>query len=105
MSADRLTWQAARDRSGGDYVTYNIYASRDYPVDWSKAENIIAQRVSRLSVNIPHGGQSLNYAVTAVDRFGNESNPVFSLVATKPLRKINFRELIIGRLKKKGNRH
>jgi len=105
MSADRLTWQAARDRSGCDYVTYNIYASRDYPVDWSKAENIIAQRVRRLSVNIPHGGQSLNYAVTAVDRFGNESNPVFSLVATKPLRKINFRELIIGRLKKKGNRH
>jgi uncharacterized lipoprotein YddW (UPF0748 family) len=101
MSTDRLSWQAAKDRSGCDYITYNIYASQDYPVDWSKAENIIAQRVRKLSVNVPHGGQSLNYAVTAVDRYGNESTPLFSIAASQRARKIDFRELIIGRNNKK----
>ena len=100
MSIDRLSWQAARDRSGGDYITYNIYASQDYPVDWSKAENIIAQRVRKQSLAVPHGGQALNYAVTAVDRYGNESTPVFSVAAFQRARKIDFRSLIIGKKRK-----
>jgi hypothetical protein len=101
MTADRLSWQEAKDRSGSDYLTYIIYASQDYPVDCSKAENIIAQRVRKHSMTIPHGGQTLNYAITAVDRYGNESIPVFTIGTSQRPRKMDFRELIIGSRKHK----
>ena len=101
MTADRLIWRGARDRSGGDYLLYNIYASPDYPVDIEKAEYLVASRLKGEWLSIPHNGRSLNYAVTAMDRFGNESSPVYtpSISYTKP--KIDFRELIMGKPKPK----
>ncbi len=73
---DMLTWSGARDRSDGPYLLYNIYASREKPVDTNNPENLIATRYLRQQLTIPRQGikgQPLHYAVTATDRYGNES--------------------------------
>ena len=73
---DKLSWQEADDRSDGPYLVYNIYASTTYPVDVTKAENLIATRHLWRSINVPkHQGQWY-YAVTAQDRYGNEGPAV-----------------------------
>lgn len=58
-------------------VYFNIYGSNIYPVDVTKAENLLAQRIPHTSYQI--AGRAFTksfYAVTATDRFGNESEPV-----------------------------
>lgn len=73
---DMLTWSGARDRSDGPYLLYNIYASREKPVDTNNPENLIATRYLWQQLTIPRQGikgQPLHYAVTATDRYGNES--------------------------------
>ena len=53
-------------------LVFNVYASEQYPVDISKSENLIAARLteSNLMIDLKH---PVNYAVTAQDRYGNES--------------------------------
>ena len=72
---DRLTWSGAQDRSDGPYLIYNIYASTTYPVDITKAENLVAMRYLWQHLTIPRRADlpQLHYAVTAQDRYGNES--------------------------------
>lgn len=102
MINDWLSWNGARDHSGADYLLYNIYASERYPVDVSDARNLIATRYRNQSLNIPHKGRQLHYAVTAVDRYGNESTPVYSRnTVGKPSKPLNFRYLIMGNSLKK----
>ena len=101
MTVDRLVWNGARDLSGGDYLLYNIYASTDYPVDTEKSETLIATRLRGESLSIPHNGRALNYAVTAMDRYGNESSPVYTKEAPRTQPKVDFRELIMGKPKAK----
>ena len=99
---DKLSWYPARDRSGADYLLYNIYASETYPVDVTNGANLIAIRQRTCSLNVPHKGKTLHYAVTATDRYGNESKPLFSLNPAGKVRKpYNFRELILGKSLKK----
>ena len=69
---DRLSWQEAEDRSNGPYLIYNIYASDSYPVDVTKAENLIATRYLWKNISIPKTQRQWYYAVTAQDRYGNE---------------------------------
>jgi hypothetical protein len=102
MTADRLVWHGAKDQSGGNYLLYHVYASTDYPVNTDKAENLIATRLRGESISVPHNGRSLNYAVTAVDRFGNESSPVCTIETAHSQPKVDFRELIMGKPKPKG---
>lgn len=80
--SDRLSWGGAKDMSTGPYLTYNIYASETYPVDIADARNILAANLRDSNATIPLAaeGAFVNYAVTAVDRFGNESLPL----CTKP---------------------
>ena len=75
---DQLTWSGAVDCSDGPYLLYNVYASTETPVDVSKAENLIATRhlSCLLSVRRKDNHPPLYYAVTALDRYGNESTPV-----------------------------
>ena len=102
MTADQLSWNGAKDNSGGDYLFYNIYASDTYPVDIDNAANLIATRQRGESLSIPHGGHALNYAVTAMDRYGNESRATFTPAASQGNhRKIDFRSLIMGKPKVK----
>ena len=102
MTADRLAWNGARDNSGGDYLLYNIYASDTYPVNTDDAANLIAIRQKGEQVTIPHGGRTLNYAVTAMDRYGNESRAAFTPATHQRIQsKIDFRSLIMGKPKAK----
>ena len=102
MTHDFLSWNKARDLSGGDYLLYNIYASEQYPVDVTDARNLIVTRCKQMSVSIPHKGRSLNYAVTATDRYGNESSPTGSISTNGKMPKnIDFRQLIMGNSLKK----
>ena len=100
---DRLTWYGARDLSGADYLLYNIYASDTWPVDTQDPRNLVASRYRYQSLTVPHHGHSLYYAVTATDRYGNESAPktVQDLVRPRPNSRIDFRSLIVGKQTKK----
>ena len=78
---DKLSWYGARDNSDGPYLLYNIYASSDVIVDTDNPANLIATRHPWSSLLIPHTAvykrHGLHYAVTAVDRYGNESRPIY----------------------------
>lgn len=79
--ADRLEWSGACDMSTGDYLTYNIYRSSVYPVDVNDARNLVAVRRRAADIVIPRStlnADMYHYAVTAMDRFGNESLPVMT---------------------------
>lgn len=105
MTADKLSWGSAQDRSGSDYLLYNVYASDTYPVDTEDAANLIAIRYSGQAVVVPHGGRTLHYAVTAIDRYGLESAAVSSQnTLAQPRRKVDFRQLIMGKSPKKNKR-
>lgn len=73
---EELSWLPSADNNGGG-IRYNVYASREWPVDASKAENLIASslyearfRYNRLAA------LGYYFAVTAMDRCGNESEAV-----------------------------
>ena len=78
-SRDRLSWSGATDRSGAPNILYNIYASTTADVDVSEPRNLIATRLTATTLNVPHtNGQTVYYAVTALDRYGNESAPAYT---------------------------
>ncbi len=72
LDGQRLTWSGATDPSGAPYLLYNVYASKDYPVDISRAENLMATRRTATSLLVP-STTGMNYAVTAMNRYGQES--------------------------------
>jgi uncharacterized lipoprotein YddW (UPF0748 family) len=77
QTADRLSWSGASDRSRSPYLLYNVYASTAPNVDISEPRNLVATRMRTKQISIPHTkGQILYYAVTALDRYGNESTAV-----------------------------
>ena len=97
-TADVLTWQGTRSQSDDNYLLYNVYASDSYPVDTNDPACLIATRLQGQSLTIPHQGHSLNYAITATDRYGRESSPSFSTKAVSSDRSpIDFRQLIMGK--------
>lgn len=74
----RLTWSASTDNTPGKQPYYVIYASDQYPVDVEDPRNIVAKRVmgTNYSYNPVYPEKNKSYfAVTAVDRYGNESLP------------------------------
>ena len=101
MTMDALSWSSGRDLAGGDYLLYNVYASETYPVDINDSRNLIAVRQRNTSLRVNHGGKTFNYAITATDRYGNESRPLMTVkAAEKSRRPINIRQLIVGRSSK-----
>ncbi len=103
MTADRLIWQQAVDNSGADYLLYNVYASESLPVDISNPENLIATRQRELNITVPHKGRTLYYAVTAMNRYGMESEAVAipSSATAGPGKPLDFRALMMGNKLKK----
>ena len=65
---NRMCWQASERGN-----VYNVYASTNYPVDITKAENLVATRLQQNSLLIR---KNMNYAVTTQDRFGQESDAI-----------------------------
>ena len=86
IGGDNLTWSGAIDRSDGNYLLYNVYASSEEPVDITRTENLIAIRkeATQLSIRRKAGKPLLHYAVTALDRYGNESEPIRWVEKSKP---------------------
>ncbi len=71
-----ISWQYDSPVADGKWRTiyFNVYGSNTYPVDVSKADNLLAQRLSDSSYVV--AGRALKkhyFAVTAIDRYGNES--------------------------------
>lgn len=74
-----LHWTAATDNTPGATVRYNLYASKSNPVNTSTPSNIITADLygTSFTYDIPTDDSPfLHFAITAVDRFGNESKPV-----------------------------
>lgn len=89
----KLSWQAVNAA-----VKYNLYASNVYPVDVTKGSNLLATYLSEtMFMHDVTKGRSLAayYAVTAIDRYGNESEP---LALVKPeledLDKLNKQQVL-----------
>lgn len=79
---DVIEWNAGTDRSRSPYLTYNVYASSDYPVDTDDAANIVACRLYDLRMAVKNEkSRPRYYAVTAVDRYGNESAALQTVVS------------------------
>ena len=76
---DRLQWSGATDPSRSPYLLYNIYASTTPHVDVNEPRNLIVTRLMATQLNVPHtNGQTVYYAVCAMDRYGNESLPAYT---------------------------
>ena len=89
QTADRLSWSGARDHSQSPYLLYNVYASTIPGVDISEPRNLVITRLQAEKITIPHTkGQTLYYAVTAIDRYGNESQAVQLPASPKPPRMV-----------------
>ena len=76
-----LSWQS--EEASPRSTLYNIYASRTWPVDIDDARNIIATRLTDRYITLTPKGNFF-YAVTAVDRYGNESKPLQSVEREMP---------------------
>ena len=73
-----LSWQPA----DSDTYLYNIYMSDNSSNGIHSPENMIAVRTAEKQIQIPpqHNLFDIQYAVTAIDRYGNESEPsVFTI--------------------------
>lgn len=73
-----INWWGATDHSYAPYLMYNVYASDRYPVDISDARNLVATRLRNTHIIVKQEDGSHYYAVTAVDRYGNESAAIQS---------------------------
>ena len=74
-----LTWQASADNDRRNAPAYVVYASDSLPVDTRRAEHIVAAGVRDTTyVYAPAlpWERRRYFAVTAIDRYGNESAPV-----------------------------
>jgi len=84
--ADRLSWDGATDHSRAPYLLYNIYASTTPDVDTSDPRCLVATRLMATTATLPHSpGATLHYAVTALDRYGNESQPCLTSPQAKDM--------------------
>lgn len=71
---EAITWEAVTCNGNGG-ITYNVYTSHTYPVNVDDARNLIAQRRQENYLTIK-GEDNLFYAVTSMDRYGQESSAV-----------------------------
>ena len=75
-----LEWSAANnDDSEGKYTFYNIYKSSDLPVDTSDPRLLVVSRTADTRIPLPCESRlfETHYAVTAIDRYGYESLPIY----------------------------
>lgn len=73
-----LTWNKVADRQTNTYVTYNVYRSENPFVDTNLPQNLVASRLMDPTFTDKSNGKKYHYAITAVNRFGIESEPLQS---------------------------
>lgn len=86
VDAITLEWDNGFDKETGWNVTYNIYANPSSYPNVEDARNILATRLRYPNFRYPTNadkGACPYFAVTVVDRFGNESQPTFFNPTTK----------------------
>lgn len=71
LNGGLLKWTPTETGMRDTYLLYNIYASKEYPVDITKASNLVATRLMTNELYVQPG---IFYAVTAQDRYGQESD-------------------------------
>lgn len=74
----RMSWQASTGNSN-QAVVYHLYGSNTYPVDINQSQNLVATHL--IANEYEYAAifpwlQKQYFAVTAADRFGNESAPL-----------------------------
>lgn len=70
-----ISWDKVTSNNEGG-IMYNIYASKYYPVDINDARNILATRIENNYLIVKEFTKNnLYYAITSIDRYGNESQP------------------------------
>ncbi len=80
----RLKWWGAKANNDSPELLYNVYTSRESPVDVNDVRNLIARRLSRTSLTFSKDDGAHYFAVTAIDRYGNESIALQSDIPHQP---------------------
>ena len=100
-----ITWETPESPDNpespdkSETLRYNLYASREWPVDITSARNLVAPLLPepRFTIDAVYATLSgLHFAVTAIDRCGNESEAL-QLTKTPPSFMTPQRSLHIGR--------
>ena len=74
-----LRWWGGTDTSGSSsYIMYNVYTSKVSPVDITDGRNLIARRLRHPQLVLANDDGEHFFAITAIDRYGNESAPLQS---------------------------
>jgi yngK protein len=71
-----ISWRGGRSANNSPYILYNVYASTSYPVDVTDAQNLIAMRYAKSRIVVSPRNAQMYFAVTSIDRYGNESQPL-----------------------------
>ena len=71
-----ISWRGGRSANNSPYILYNVYASKSYPVDVTDARNLIAMRYAKNRIVVSPRNAQMYFAVTSIDRYGNESQPL-----------------------------
>lgn len=71
-----ISWRGGRSANNSPYILYNVYASTSYPVDVTDARNLIAMRYAKNLIVVSPRNAQMYFAVTSIDRYGNESQPL-----------------------------
>jgi len=71
-----ISWRGGRSANNSPYILYNVYASTSYPVDVTDARNLIAMRYAKNRIVVSLRNAQMYFAVTSIDRYGNESQPL-----------------------------
>jgi len=90
-----ISWKAPQNLP----LLYNVYASAVCPVDVTDARNLVATRLTEPHITFSHHSPITShtyYAITAIDRFGNESEPLQSHQPTAHSTLHNQRSLAEG---------
>ena len=71
-----VSWRGGRSANNSPYILYNVYASSSYPVDVTDGRNLIAMRYAKNSIEVSPRNAQMYFAITTMDRYGNESQPL-----------------------------
>lgn len=78
IQGNSLYWDGSINKSDAPYILYNVYSSNQCPVDINDSRNLIASRLTNTQIHFSKSIEGKYFAVTAMDRYGNESEPLQS---------------------------
>ncbi|MBQ5981125.1 MAG: family 10 glycosylhydrolase [Prevotella sp.] len=78
IQGNSLYWEGSANKGDAPYILYNVYSSNQCPVDINNGKNLIATRLTNTQIHFDKNIKDKYFAVTAMDRYGNESAPLQS---------------------------